>query len=113
MALFSPDKGGGSIDFSGVDALMCQGVSDLVFPGAVLLAMQGRSVLYHRAFGVTDLDSKKPVTTGTFFDLASLTKPLATALAVLLLAQEGALSLDQPLGSLLPVFRATSKEAIR
>jgi len=100
------------IDFTAVDALMHQAVEDLVFPGAVILIQKGRVPLYHRAFGVTDLYSKAVVTSETVFDLASLTKPLATTLAVLLLVQNGRLGLEQPISSILPVLKGTAKEKI-
>jgi CubicO group peptidase (beta-lactamase class C family) len=100
------------VDFSTVESMMRQAVKDRVFPGAVLLVQKGRGGLYHHAFGVTDFQSKAPVAVDTVFDLASLTKPLATTLALLLLVQEGRLALDQTLGSLLPVLRGTEKDSI-
>jgi hypothetical protein len=51
-------------------------------------------VLLHRAWGVADLSSGRPVTVDTVYDLASLTKPLATTLAVMRLIQTGRLTLD-------------------
>ncbi len=99
-------------DFSTVDAMMHRAVRDGVFPGAVLLVQDSRMPLYHRAFGMTNLQSKEPVTVDTIFDLASLTKPLATSLAVMLLIQNGDLALEQPIGSILPAIRGTAKEKI-
>jgi CubicO group peptidase (beta-lactamase class C family) len=101
-----------SIDFTTVESMMHRAIADRVFPGAVLRVQRGRTPLYHHAFGVTSLQSKVPVTVDTLFDLASLTKPLATTLALLLLVQEGRLSLDQTLGTVLPVFRGTEKDRI-
>ena len=92
---------------------MHQAIEDRVFPGAVLLIQKERTPLYHRAFGVASLDSKRPVTLATVFDLASLTKPLATTLALLLLVQDGRLALTQPLSSILPELAGTAKEKIQ
>ena len=69
-----------------------------VFPGAVLLVRQNGRTVYHRAAGLTATGpSAGPVRPDTIYDLASLTKPLATASAVLYLLQEQRLSLDDPL----------------
>lgn len=99
-------------DFTTVEAMMHRAVKDRVFPGAVLRVQNGRTPLYHHAFGIVNLQSKVPVTVDTVFDLASLTKPLATTLAVLLLVQDGALALDQTIGNILPVLKGTAKAGI-
>jgi CubicO group peptidase (beta-lactamase class C family) len=100
------------VDFSTVDALMDHAVRDRVFPGAVLLVQKGRTPLYHHAFGMANLFSKVPVSVDTVFDLASLTKPLATTLAVLLLVQDGKLVMNQPIGTILAALKGTEKERI-
>ena len=86
------------IDFSPVETMMHQAVRDQVFPGAVMRVQRGREALYHHAFGVANSISKTPATVGTVFDLASLSKPLATTLAVLVLVQDGKLAPDLPVG---------------
>jgi CubicO group peptidase (beta-lactamase class C family) len=95
----------GKDPFGAADRLMKAAVAGGVFPGAVLLVARGRDILWHRAFGVTDLAKGRRVTLDTVFDLASLTKPLATAMALMCLAADGRLALDSPLESLLPDFR--------
>lgn len=77
-------------------------VGTSVFPGAVLLVARGADILLHQAFGLADLRSGEPVSPGTLFDLASLTKPLATTAALIHLVQTNRLCLDQTLGDLLP-----------
>jgi CubicO group peptidase (beta-lactamase class C family) len=72
-------------------------------PGAsVLVALDGK-VLYRKAFGLANLEERTPVTTATNFRLASVTKQF-TATAVLLLAERGELSLDDPLTRFFPGF---------
>ena len=95
-----------------VTRLMEQGVKDQVFPGAVLLCARRQDVLYHQAFGVADLQTQRPVTTTDLFDLASLTKPLATAMAMMVLVQEQQLDPDVCLKDLLPVTAGTPKAGI-
>ncbi len=96
-----------------VDTLMHQGISDKVFPGAVLLISKEDSILFKKAYGYANIFTKCPMTEDTIFDLASLTKPLATTLAIMKLVQEHELDLEQTLGSVLPYFINTEKEQIK
>lgn len=81
---------------------MQQALADGVFPGAVLLAARGSEVLVHAAYGIANIYTQRRMTTATVFDLASLTKPLATTLAIMLLCQQGRLDPDQCLSAVLP-----------
>ena len=94
------------------DNLMQKAVSENVFPGAVLLVSRNGSILLHNAYGVADLFTRRAVTRETIFDLASLTKPLTTSLAVMVLIQQGKIRLDQKLGKLLPAFKGDEKSQI-
>jgi len=69
-----------------------------VFPGAVLLVRLRGRIAYHQAFGSAALvPAREPASTETIYDLASLTKPLATSTAVLRLVQDRRLGVDAPL----------------
>jgi CubicO group peptidase (beta-lactamase class C family) len=73
-------------------------LAEEVFPGAVVLVRLRGRVLYHRAFGLAARSPvPKPVSLRTIYDLASLTKPLATASAVVWLLQRRMVELDTPL----------------
>ncbi|MBN2061456.1 MAG: serine hydrolase [Deltaproteobacteria bacterium] len=78
-----------------------QGVQEGVFPGAVLIAARGGKTLFFHSAGYLSL-FPKPVRMkkDTIFDLASLTKPLATTLALMKLADEGEIFLDQPISEI-------------
>jgi len=95
-----------------VDRLMRQGVAEGVFPGGVLHVRANGRDLFHEAYGQADIFSGQTMTPDTVFDLASLTKPLATAPAVLMLVQEGRLGLRDRIGDLLPDFNNTDKGAV-
>jgi CubicO group peptidase (beta-lactamase class C family) len=84
-----------------IDRFMRRAVSQRVFPGGVLLVTRRGRTCFERAYGHSDLFRHQTVTTDTVFDLASLTKPLATALAVLDLIDGGTLSLAQRVGEVL------------
>ena len=82
-----------------VDALMHAYQGDV--PGAAVLIVKDGEPLIRRAYGLADLAPRTPATSATNFRLASMTKEF-TAAAVLLLAQEGRLSLDDVLTRWLP-----------
>jgi len=95
-----------------VRSAMEQGAGEGVFPGAVLLASREGKIVLQEAVGKTRYQGGGAVTMETLFDLASLTKPLATALGIMLLIQEGKLSLFQTLGEILPASRGGDKAFI-
>ncbi len=100
-------------DFSEIDHTMKGAVEEGVFPGAVLLAAKEEAVLIHRAYGSAALvPTKRPMALDTVFDLASLTKPLATTLAAMDLIAQGRISLDDPVEKLGGPFVYPGKEKI-
>jgi uncharacterized protein YbbC (DUF1343 family)/CubicO group peptidase (beta-lactamase class C family) len=105
-----------ALDFSDVDAAARDAIVSGEIPGAVILIGRGERILYHRAFGDRRLvPNRQPMTIDTVFDIASLTKPLGTTIAVLSLAERGRLSLDALLGRYLREFAkpAFAKVTIR
>jgi len=100
-------------DFSAVDAAANDAVASGEIPGAVILVGQGSRILYHRAFGLRQvIPSVEPMTEDTVFDLASLTKPLGTTLAVMSLVERGRVRLDAPLGAYLREFRGRAFQEV-
>jgi CubicO group peptidase (beta-lactamase class C family) len=93
--------------------LMDRAVMGDVFPGAGRLGGGAEGVLFKQSFGVANRFTGEPVTLQTVFDLASLTKPLATALTILYLIEKGKLGIETCLGEVLPAFRNTSKHSIQ
>lgn len=98
--------------FTDIDTAMSRAVEDGVFPGAVLLWGDVSRIMFHRAYGVADLITGESVEPACIFDLASLTKPLATTLAMAELVRMGRVSLNTPVGDILPGFRETGKASI-
>ncbi|MBQ9556877.1 MAG: beta-lactamase family protein [Muribaculaceae bacterium] len=74
-------------------------------PGAAVLIMQGGDTLYSRCFGLADMETREPVTLETNFCIASVSKQFS-AVALLQLAEQGAVSLDDPLSRFFPEFQA-------
>lgn len=82
-------------------------------PGAVVLVGNRERVLYRQAFGYRALVPEKlPMTVDTVFDLASLTKVVATSTAIMQLIEQGKLSMDEPVARYWPEFAANGKEQI-
>lgn len=95
------------------EALVASWVEEGRIPGAVLLVVQDGRVVMEKAFGWRQLgDPPLPMSRGTVFDLASVTKVMATTFAVMLLVDEGRVVLDQPVSEYLPDFRGGGKDAI-
>jgi len=85
-----------------IKRILLEGIQAQVFPGAVLFVRHQGHIRFHQAVGLTSgLPDAHPVQPQTIYDVASLTKPLATASAILLLVQDGLLDLANPLNALL------------
>jgi CubicO group peptidase (beta-lactamase class C family) len=74
-------------------------------PGASVIVVRDGKVLYRHAYGMADLEAHTAATTATNYRLASVTKQF-TAMAILILAQRGQLSLDDPLTKFFPDYPA-------
>jgi CubicO group peptidase (beta-lactamase class C family) len=100
--------------FNEIDYVIEEEIEKGNFPGAVVLVGQHNEILYWRAFGneVTE-PFEEPINRDTIFDLASLTKPIATATSILILRDRKALDLDDYVGAYLPAFACNGKEEVR
>src|SRR5580692_7456809 len=82
-------------------------------PGAVVIIGRDDRVLFRHAYGFRQLQpDRAPMTVDTLFDLASLTKPIATATSVMVLAERGALGLDDALAKYVPECAGGDKRTI-
>ena len=79
--------------FELIESIVKQGIKDGKMPGAVVVIADRDRVLYRRAFGNRQVEPvAEPMTVDTVFDLASLTKPIATTTSVMQLIDQGKLS---------------------
>jgi len=82
-------------------------------PGAVLLVWHNGAVVYRKAFGNRAVEPRRePMTIDTIFDLASLTKVIATTTAVMQLVQKGEIRPNEPVVKYLPEFGQNGKEDV-
>ncbi|WP_141432155.1 serine hydrolase [Bacillus sp. 03113] len=72
-------------------------------PGMAVAVSQNGKVIYEKGFGVADILTNEPVTTNTIFGTGSISKSF-TALAIMMLEEEGKLSIDDPVKKHLPLF---------
>ncbi len=91
----------------GLEASIGEAVEEAIgnqkVPGAVVIIGRDDGVLFRRAYGFRQVQpDRTPMTVDTLFDLASLTKPIATATSVMILAERGALGLDDALAKYVP-----------
>lgn len=96
-----------------IDDVVADALAARQMPGCVVLIARQGKIVFLRAYGRRSLQpTEAPMTIDTVFDLASLTKPLATATSVMLLVEEGKLALDDPVAKYLPEFAQGGKESI-
>jgi CubicO group peptidase (beta-lactamase class C family) len=72
-------------------------------PGAIILIQQHGKAAYYRKFGLRDMASKQPMTDDTIFRLYSMSKPV-TSVAAMMLVEDGKLRLDDPVAKFIPAF---------
>jgi uncharacterized protein YbbC (DUF1343 family)/CubicO group peptidase (beta-lactamase class C family) len=100
-------------DFRAIDAIMQKAVDDGSIPGGVVFIGHNGKVVYRKAFGSRSLEpTREPMTVDTIFDLASLTKCIATATSVMKLIEEGRIRLNDPVSAYLPDFAQNGKADI-
>jgi serine-type D-Ala-D-Ala carboxypeptidase len=98
------------MDFHTVESAFQDAVTQGVFPGAVVLVSKDGEIVFERAFGSRSLiPEKTPMKANTIFDLASLTKPLATTVAIMILMREKKIRLDDQITRFIPMFGVFGK----
>ena len=97
-------------DTGRIDRIMQDAISHGLIAGGVLLVGSGDGTLFQGAYGQMGPGDPRPMTTDTVFDVASLTKVLATAPAIMKLAEAGELRLVDPVVRWFPEFAGTGKD---
>ncbi len=100
-------------NFANVDEIMNAAVAQGTIPGGVVLIGHNGAVVYRKAYGMRSLEpGREAMTVDTIFDLASLTKCIATATSVMKLVQEGKVRLNDTVAVYLPKFAKYGKSDI-
>jgi uncharacterized protein YbbC (DUF1343 family)/CubicO group peptidase (beta-lactamase class C family) len=96
--------------FAGIDRLIADAMAGRQTPGAVVLVGRGDEILFERAYGQRAVaPSPEPMTLDTIFDLASLTKVVATTTAAMRLIEQGRVRLNDPVAAFIPGFERHGK----
>ncbi len=95
-----------------VDSLLTASIADQAFPGASAAAGYPNAVVLMTADGTYTYDDARPITPQTRYDLASLTKVVATTTAIMLLTERGEIDIDAPVARYVPAFGQAGKESV-
>ncbi len=111
-ALAAP-KSASAVGLDVVDSIVQDAIRDGQIPGAVVLIGHDGQVIYRKAFGERALEPRRePMSVDTIFDVASLTKVVATSIAVTQLVQKGEVRVNEPVAKYIPEFAENGKEEI-
>lgn len=92
-----------------IDSIMQRGISEKAFPGGVVFFAKDRKVFFHKSYGYHTYENKRPVRKDDLYDIASITKIVATTAATMKLKDERKLSFDDYLCYHLPELEGTNK----
>jgi uncharacterized protein YbbC (DUF1343 family)/CubicO group peptidase (beta-lactamase class C family) len=96
-----------------IEPLVTQAIAEKKLPGAVVLVGRGDRILYEKAIGNRALvPAVEPMALDTIFDLASLTKVVATTTSVMILLEEGRIRLSDRVSTFIPGFERYGKQDI-
>src|SRR5690606_38052216 len=96
-----------------LDSLVTTAIAEGAAPGVALVVGRHGRVVHQRAYGRISADANAPaITDSTRFDMASLTKVIATTTAAMILEDRGLLNIDRPVQHYLPEFSAPEKAGI-
>ena len=98
------------VDNSYLESLMESAIEDSAWPGGVLLAAKGGNIFYHQGHGFHTYDRNKPIRSSDIFDLASITKAVATTSAIMKLVDQNKIKIDKPIVTYLPDFKGKKKK---
>jgi CubicO group peptidase (beta-lactamase class C family) len=100
--------------FTEIDQVVKEEITKGNFPGAVVLVGQKDDIVYWQTFGNKIIDPcEEPADRNTIYDLASMTKPIATATSIMILRDRKQIQLDDYVSKYLPAFACNGKEDVR
>src|SRR5438552_3795642 len=110
----SPVNAGISAEHLGrMDSVIQQSIEKKELPGAVVLVARHGRVVWRKAYGARAVEpQREAMTTNTIFDLASLTKILATATSIMILVERGEVRLSDPAVKFIPEMKGDGRDAI-
>ncbi len=95
-----------------IDMIMQQAIDDSVFPGGVVGVMRKGSMVWNNAYGYHDYTKTRSVRNDDVYDLASLTKAMATTTSIMKLVDDGLIDVDDPVAKYISEFNTDEKRDI-
>jgi CubicO group peptidase (beta-lactamase class C family) len=113
LAMRLPLEAAEKTDLSSIDRIIANSIEAKKIPGAVVVVGHNGHIIFHKAYGNRSLmPTRETMTENTVFDLASLTKVIATTTAVMQLYEQHRLNLDDRVAEYLPDFAVNDKQSI-
>ncbi|MEO7766173.1 MAG: glycoside hydrolase family 3 N-terminal domain-containing protein [Ferruginibacter sp.] len=111
LPVAAPDELGlNSVQLNSIDSIANNAISKGAAPGCVVMVVKDGKIAYNKAFGHYNYDNAEQVTTGSVYDMASVTKICATTISIMKLYEEGKIDLKKTLGDYLPWVKGSNKE---
>ena len=102
-----------SAQLARMDSVIAEGIANKKLPGAVVLVGRNGRVVWRKAYGDRAVEPERQrMTVDTIFDLASLTKVVATATSIMILVERGRLRLSDPVSLHIPELKGEGRERI-
>jgi uncharacterized protein YbbC (DUF1343 family)/CubicO group peptidase (beta-lactamase class C family) len=96
-----------------MDSLIEESIAQKRLPGAVVLVGRKGNVVWRKAYGARVVEpAREPMSVDTIFDLASLTKVVATATSIMILMERGKVRLNEPVSTYIPELKGDGRERI-
>ena len=106
------ERKGMDLKFSKLEAFIFEKLSDAKMPGLTIALIRGDEILWKRGFGFRDLSYGLAATPHTLFSIASVTKSF-TCIAIMQLAEQGKLTVDDPIDAYIPFRLKTEREPVK
>ncbi len=114
MDFVTPEQLGINTDLlKKIDSTALNGIEIGAFPGCQIVAAKDGHIFYDKTFGYQTYDKKSAVQKDDVYDLASLTKILATTISLMKLEENGRINLNKKMVAYLPLLRGTNKEDLQ
>jgi beta-N-acetylhexosaminidase len=114
LAEVAPSAVGLNVDkLETIDSIVADGIKKKAFPGAVVLIAKDGKIVFDKAYGHLTYEGVKPVYRETVYDMASVTKIMATTLSVMKLYEEGKIDFQKSIGDYLPWTKGSDKENLK
>lgn len=104
------DIGIASKHLSEIDSIAISGIRERAYPGCQILVAKDGNIIYHKSFGYHTYENKRKVSNSDIYDLASITKIAGALPAIMKLADEKKIDIDDPLVQYLPEVKGTNKQ---